>query len=319
MSFTIQEIRQARERIRPYVLETPLIRLENLDRFLGCRVYIKADCMQLTGAFKLRGAMNRMLTLTKEELGRGVVAASSGNHGRGLAYAAKMLGAKATIVMPKNAPALKINNIKALDAEVVLCEPSERMAVAESICRERGSVLVPPFNDERIMAGQGTAGVELIEQGPAFASVIVPVSGGGLISGISTAVKALSPSTAVYGAEPAPLPRYSKSLAMGEAVTVPQQSTVADALIGQTPGSKCFPVIQRNVDGVYPVSDAYTLKAMKLLLTEGKIMAEPSACIGIGAVLEGSVRVKAEENVCFFVSGGNVSIEQLQVLEEVSL
>lgn len=319
MSITIQDILQARERIRGYVLETPLIRLENLDRFLGCKVYVKAECMQLTGAFKLRGAMNRMLALSAEERRRGVVAASSGNHGRGLAYAAKMLGTSAVIVMPDNAPELKINNIKALGAEVVLCAPSERMKVADSICAERGMILVPPYNDEMIMAGQGTAGAELVEQGPEFASVIVPVSGGGLISGISTAIKALAPKTAVWGAEPAPLPRYSRSLAAGKAITVPQQSTVADALIGLTPGSKCFPVIRENVEGVVPVGDAYTLRAMALLLKEGKILAEPSGCIGIGAVLAGEIPVKPEENVCFLISGGNIGISQLRMLEDIVL
>lgn len=319
MSITIEEIRQARERIRGYIVETPLIRLETLDSFLGCRVYIKAECMQRTGAFKLRGAMNKMLTLLPEELERGVVAASSGNHGRALAYAAKMLGARATIVMPQNAPTLKIENIRALGAEIICCDPAERMTVAENICKERGSVMVPPYNDKMIMAGQGTAGIELVEQGPEFAAVVIPVSGGGLISGISTAVKALAPKTEVYGAEPLALPRYSKSIAAGEAITVPQQSTVADALIGRTPGSECFPVIRKNVDGVVPVSDTYVLKATKLLLTEGKVMAEPSGCIGIGAVLEGKIPVRKEDNVCFLISGGNVGIHQLMMLDEVAL
>ena len=197
MNFSLKDIQSARERICSYIVETPLIRLAQLDNVLHCKVYVKAECMQITGAFKLRGAMNKMLSLTWDECSRGVVAASSGNHGRGLAYAAKMLGVRATIVMPDNAPAIKVENIKSLGAEVVLCAPADRMAVADEICKKHGATLVSPFDDKLIMAGQGTVGIELVEQGPEFDTVVVPVSGGGLISGVATAVKALSPATRV--------------------------------------------------------------------------------------------------------------------------
>lgn len=319
MSFTVEDIRQARERIAPYILQTPLLRLPVLDPYLGCQVYVKAECMQITGAFKLRGAMNKMLSLSPAQLDRGVTAASSGNHGRALSYAAKMLGAKATIIMPDTAPAIKLDAIRELGAEIVQCPPQDRYAVSERICTERGAVLVPPFNDEAIMAGQGTAGLEIMEQCPALDAVIVPLSGGGLLSGVSTAVKAMSPATKVFGAEPAPLPRYSVSLAQGEPVTVPQQSTIADALIGNRPGDLCFPVIQAHVDGVAAVDDAVTLKALKLLLTQGKLLAEPSSCIGIGAVLQGLIPVSPEMKVCFLLSGGNVGLEQLHILEDIAL
>ncbi|MDY3280920.1 threonine ammonia-lyase [Dysosmobacter sp.] len=319
MSFTIENIREARERIAPYIARTPLLRLQNLDSYLGCQVYVKAECMQTTGAFKLRGAMNKMLSLTPEQLKNGVVASSSGNHGRAVAYAARMLGTKATIVMPNSAPAMKLNAIKALGAEIVMCEPSERHAAADRICEETGAVLVPPFNDPAIMAGQGTAGLEIAEDCPDVDVVITPLSGGGLLSGVATAVRTLCPNARVYGAEPAPLPRYTVSLAEGKAVTVPQKPTIADALIGQTPGSHCFPVVQQHVAGTLPVDDAYTLKAMKLLLTEGKLLGEPAACIGMGAVLQGLLPVKPEEKVCFLVSGGNVGFEQLRVLDDVTL
>ena len=164
MSLTLEKIFEAKNRIAPYATRTPLIRLEKLDEYLGCQVYLKAECMQITGAFKLRGAVNKIRMLTPEQLSCGIVAASSGNHGKAVAYTAKKLGAKATIVMPYTAPAIKVNAIKELGAEVVQCETSERFDVAERICREKNATMVPPYNDEDIMAGQGTAGIEILEQ-----------------------------------------------------------------------------------------------------------------------------------------------------------
>ena len=164
MSLTLEKIFEAKNRIAPYTTRTPLIRLEKLDEYLGCQVYLKAECMQITGAFKLRGAVNKIRMLTPEQLSCGIVAASSGNHGKAVAYTAKKLGAKATIVMPYTAPAIKVNAIKELGAEVVQCETSERFDVAERICREKNATMVPPYNDEEIMAGQGTAGIEILER-----------------------------------------------------------------------------------------------------------------------------------------------------------
>lgn len=319
MSSMFERIRQARERIAPYIVETPLLRLPGLDPFLGCQVYVKAECMQITGAFKLRGAMNKMLALDREQLSRGVTASSSGNHGRAVSYAAKLLGTRATIIMPDTAPAVKLDAIRALGAQIVQCPAQDRHAMAGRICEEQGSVLVPPFNDEAIMAGQGTAGMEIMEQCPELDMVIVPVSGGGLLSGVAAAVKEMSPGTRVWGAEPAPLPRYGASLAQGEPVTVPQQSTVADALIGNRPGDKCFPVVQAYADGVAAVEDRSTLRAMKLLLTQGKLLAEPSSCIGMGAVLQGTIAPSPGDKVCFLLSGGNVGLEQLRCLEDIEM
>ena len=165
MALTLEKIRAARERIAPYIITTPLLRLPALDPFFGCRVHAKAECLQTTGAFKLRGAMNKVLQLSEKELSRGVVAASSGNHGRGLAYAAKALGIPATIVIPDTAPQLKVDNILALGARVVRCGLSERFDVAERLVKETGAVMVPPYNDEDIMAGQGTIGLGGVLEG----------------------------------------------------------------------------------------------------------------------------------------------------------
>ena len=170
MTMTLETIRAAHARIAPYIVQTPLLRLPALDDALGCEVYVKAECMQRTGAFKLRGAMNRILALTDAERARGFVAASSGNHGRAVAYAAQRFGTHACIVMPRTAPAVKQAGIRALGAELVLCDASERFDVAARLCAERGAAMVPPFNDELVMAGQGTVGLEILEQCPTRSS-----------------------------------------------------------------------------------------------------------------------------------------------------
>ncbi len=319
MPLTIQDIRTAQARIAPYAVKTPLLRLSALDSRLGCQVYVKAECLQVTGSFKYRGAMNKILSLSREELDRGIVAASSGNHGKALAYAAKMLGVKATIVLPYTAAQVKVDTIRSWGAETVRCDVSERFEVAERLCRERGATLVPPYNDEQVMAGQGTAGLELMEQAPDLDAVVVPTSGGGLIGGVSTAVKALSPAAKVYGAEPAALPRYAVSMAAGHPVKVPAGKSVADALVSNMPGPLCFPTVAAHVDGFAAVEDSFLLKGMKLLLLEGKLLCEPSSAIGLGAVLQGLLPVKPADKVCFLISGGSVSLEQLDMLKEVEV
>ncbi len=319
MSVTLENIKQARECIAPYIVRTPLLRLQNLDRYLGCEVYVKLECMQATGSFKIRGAMNKILSVPREDLARGVVAASSGNHGRAVAYGAALLGTSAVIVMPRTAPEIKKNNIRALGAEVVLCDASERFEVAEKIRSDRGSVMIPPFNDELIMAGQGTAGLEIIEQQPDVDAVVVPVSGGGLLGGVSTAVKLTAPDVKVYGAEPAAVPRYTASFAAGGPVRVEQRPSAADALVANRPGDLCFPQVHQYTDMIADVEDVWMLKAMKILLTEGKILAEPSSCIGMGAVLQGLIPVSADQKVCFLISGGSVALEQLGILRNVEL
>ena len=320
MNFTVETVKEARERIRDYVTETPLLRMEALDAFLGCQVYLKLENMQKIGAFKFRGAMNKIQKLTEEELARGIVAASSGNHGKAIAYGAKMKGAKATIIMPNTAPKMKVEAIKALGAEVISCDAAERFEVAAKVCEERGSTMVPPYDDYDVMAGQGTLGLEIMEQCPEIDLVVVPASGGGLIGGVATAIKGVNADVKVIGAEPSVLPRYSVSMEKGEPtmVPMPEVKSVADALVSNRPGLKCFPVVRDHVDGFAAVDDTYMLKAMKMLLMEGKLLAEPSSCIGMGAVMQGRISVKPEDKVCFVISGGNLGFDQLELLGGVT-
>lgn len=309
---TYEKIREAQERIAPYIRTTPLLRLPALDAALGCQVYAKAECMQNTGSFKLRGAINKLLSLTPDQRKNGVVAASSGNHGRAVAYGSRLLGCTATIVVPLSTPAFKVNAIKALGAEVVQCETAQRFDVARELCEARHAALIPPYNDELIMAGQGTAGLEIAAQLPELDAAVVPVSGGGLIAGTAAALKSVLPNAAVHGAEPAALPRYTASLAAGGPVSVEQKPTLADALVSQRPGDLCYPEVAKHVTSVADVEDPFILRAMKLLLTEGKLLAEPSSCIGIAAVLQGGLSFRPDQKVCFLLSGGNVGLDQIE-------
>lgn len=311
---SLEKIFQARNRLAPYVYHTPLLHLHALDPLLGCQVYVKAECMQLTHSFKIRGALNRILQLTPEERARGVVTASSGNHGRGVAYAAKMLGIQATVVIPDHAPAVKIQAVRNLGAEVILCDKPKRFAIAEKLRDEKGLCYIPPFNDYEVMAGQGTIALEILEDLPNPSAVLIPLGGGGLTSGIATAIKGIRPETRVYACEPARIPRFTVSLKEGKPTAVPQLDTIADGVATLCPGDKTLPIVHDKVDQVIDVPEEALLPAMKLLLTEGKVLAEPSSNIGLAAIQSGQLTFRPEDKVVFVLSGGNVDFSLVQKL-----
>ena len=310
---SLEQIFRARNRLVPYIYRTPLLRLKALDPVLGCQVYVKAECMQLTHSFKIRGALNRILQLTPEERARGVVTASSGNHGRGVAYAAKMLGIKATVVIPDHAPAVKIQAVRDLGAEVILCDKPKRFAIAERLRDEKGLCYVPPFNDYDVMAGQGTIALEVFEDLPDPDAILIPLGGGGLTSGIATAIKGIRPETKVYACEPARIPRFTASIQAGKPTAVPQVDTIADGVATLCPGD-LTPIVRDKVDQVLDVPEEALLPAMKLLLTEGKVLAEPSSTIGLAAIQSGKIHFKPEDKVVFVLSGGNVDLSLVQKL-----
>lgn len=316
MDFNITNIEKARDRIEDKIIKTPLIRLENLDEFLGFKVYLKLENLQKTGSFKYRGAMNKILSLNHDELKRGIICASSGNHGKAIAFAARELGIPAIVVMPNTAPDNKIKAIKNLDAEVVLCDAGDRFTIAEELQEKHSMTMAPPFDDYDIMAGQGTCALEIIEAEPNMDFIIVPVSGGGLVGGIGTAIKSKSPDIKVIGAEPKNAAAYTVSFKEGKVSKAEALGTIADALVSVSPGTKNFPIVKNNVDKIVDVSEDYILKGMKLLLTEGKILAEPSSGIGIGGVLENKIEIPKDKKVCFVITGGSVSLEQLKILQD---
>ena len=274
--------------------------------------------MQKTNSFKLRGATNRLLTLPKEALDKGVVTASSGNHGKATAYAAKLLGAKACVVLPNTAPKVKVEGIRGYGAEVVFSAPAARYAVCAQLAQERGFTAISPFDDYELMAGQGTIGLEILSQLEGVDAVVCPIGGGGLIGGVSTAIKESCPSVRVIGVEPANVCRYTKSFAAGHPVRLPEDSSsVADGTQTLFPGERNYPIVQKNVDEIVTVDEEYILKATKLLLTQGKILAEITSCQVIGAVLQGKLKFKPEEKVVFLLSGGNIGMDQFEKFRDV--
>ena len=313
MTLTLNDFKDAKERIKDHTIETPMIRLHSLEDILGTKVYVKLENLQVTNSFKMRGAMNKILSLSEEELNRGIICSSSGNHGQAISYAAKQLGIPAVVVTPHTTPEFKKSKITEHGAEMVLCEVDERFEVTDKLAEERGMTIVHPFDDELIMAGQGTMALEILNTGVDLDYLLVPTSGGGMLGGIATAIGESDSDIKVIGLEPTKLPRQSESLKAGKRVKVKSVSTIADALVVNQPGAVTFPYIQKYVEDVITVSDEKMIEAQKLLLEKGKILAEVSSCIGIGAILEGKFKPNKDEAVCFLISGGNLSLDQLDL------
>jgi threonine dehydratase len=316
----LSTIRDAAARIAGIALKTPLIRAPFVG--LAGEVWLKAESLQPIGAFKIRGAANKILQLSPEEISRGVITYSSGNHGQGVAYAARAVGAKAVIVMPSNAPAIKRAATIALGAEVVDVGPAstERLAKAEELVREHGYIVIPPYDDEQIVAGQGTCGLEIVEQLPDVDLVLSPVSGGGLLSGVAAAIKQLKPSVKIYGVEPELAGDTAASFRTGSIVEWPAEltsRTMADGLRTQSVGVRNFAHIQRYVDGIITVSEAEIRAAMRAIVMAARLVPEPSGAVASAALLFHADELPPYRKAVAIVSGGNVSIEQLgQVLAE---
>ncbi|HHW39197.1 MAG TPA: threonine/serine dehydratase [Bacillales bacterium] len=317
---TIKAIHEAQKRIAPYVYKTPLLHLNNLDEYLGCQVYAKMESFQVTNSFKVRGALNALMSLPEDTLKKGIITASSGNHGKAIAFAAKQLGSQAHIVVPENAPKIKVEGIQSYGAEIIFSVPAERFKVANKLSEENDWSFISPFDDNRIMAGQGTAGLEILEQLPDVDYIIAPIGGGGLLGGLSTAVKETKPQVKIIGVEPTSVARYSTSFATGHPVALsPESKSVADGLQTLKPGELNYPVIEKYVDKIVTVDEGNILKATKLFLTKGKLLAEISSCITLGAFLQGTVKFNPNDKVVLFISGGNIGMDQFSKFEEMSI
>ena len=306
---SLEAIRAAAARIAGVAVKTPLVRAP----FPGVagEVWLKAESLQPIGSFKLRGAANKILQLTPEEIKRGVITYSSGNHAQGVAYAAREVGAKAVIVMPSNAPAIKRAATIALGAEVVDVgvASSERLAMAEKLVREHGYVVVPPYDDEQIIAGQATCGLEIVEDLPDVDLVLAPVSGGGLLSGTATAVKRLRPEAKVFGVEPELAGDTAQSFRTGKIVTWSAEMTsrtIADGLRTQSVGVRNFAHIQAFVDGVITVTEAEIRAAMRAIVAVARLVPEPSGAVAAAALLFHAAELPPYRKAVAVVSGGNV-------------
>jgi threonine dehydratase len=325
---SLGEIRAAAERIASIAVKTPLVQaaFPGLSGYgTGKRIWLKAESLQPIGAFKIRGAANKILQLTAEEIARGVITYSSGNHAQGVAYAAREVGAKAVIVMPSNAPAVKRAATLALGAEVVDVglASSERLAMAEQLVREHGYVVIPPYDDEQIIAGQGTCGLEIAEALPDVDLVLVPVSGGGLLSGVAAAVKLLLPQAKVIGVEPELAGDTVESFRTGKIVTWPAEltsRTIADGLRTQSVGERNFAHLQAFVDGIVTVSEAEIRAAIRAIVAATRLVPEPSGAVAAAALLFHGAELPAYTKAVAVLSGGNVDPKQLaEVLTESAL
>jgi threonine dehydratase len=303
---SLDDVRAAAARIAGVARRTPLI---DVGGITGEPAFaIKCENMQPAGAFKIRGAYNMVAQLSAEARGAGVITYSSGNHGQAMALAARLLGIRAVVVMPETAPRVKVEGAERLGAEVILAGTTvlDRKARAESEAAAHGLTMVPPFDHPWIIAGQGTCGLEIVEQRPAVSAVYVPMGGGGLVSGVSVAVKSLRPTTRVIGVEPEGAPKMTVSRAAGHPVTLPKTASIADGLLSIRPGDLTFAHVQALVDDVLTVSEREIEAAVKWLFDHANVVAEPSGAASVAAVLR---QRPAADGVVAIISGGNVSPE----------
>lgn len=308
---SMELLRDARCVLSPVINLTPMIPAKGFVP--DCRFYLKADCLQKTGAFKLRGAYYKLSTLTDEEKARGVIACSAGNHAQGVAFAARDMGIPATICVPAGAPLSKIEATRSYGANVVLVPGVYDDAHAEAVRLrdEQGLTFIHPFDDERVMAGQGTIGLEIAEQLPDVDVVLVPIGGGGLIAGVASALRQLKPACRIIGVQAAGAASMADSLRAGHILTLPEVHTVADGIQVKTPGEKTFAICREAVDEVVTVGEAEIASAILTVLERQKLMVEGAGAVGVAAAMYGELDLRGK-TVCALLSGGNLDVTMLE-------
>lgn len=309
-AFTLESIRAAQARIQGRVHRTPVLTSLRLDELAGATLFFKCENLQKTGAFKARGALNAVLSLTDAEAAKGVVTHSSGNHAAALAWAAQARNIGVTVVMPRNASAFKVASVERYGGRVVFCEPNQksREETTARIEADTGARLVHPYNDLAVMAGQGTAALELLDEIRDLDAIVCPVGGGGLLAGTAVVAKGLKPGIKVYAGEPEGAADASQSLATGRRTPVASPASIADGLLAFV-GALTFPEIQRHVDGIVTVSDVQIVAAARLLLEVLKVAVEPSGAVSYAAVAGGKLDLGGQR-VGIILSGGNIDLER---------
>lgn len=302
------DISAAADRIRPYVHKTPLLSSVTLNELVGFRVLSKGEHLQRSGSFKIRGAVNRLLQLSEEEKRRGVIAFSSGNHAQGVALAGKLLGIPTSIVMPIDAPTVKKDATRGYGARVIEYDryTQDREEITRTIAANEGLVVVPPFNDPAVIAGQGTVGQEIVEELSDVDVAVIPVGGGGLCSGIAVALKAHNPRIRIIGVEPDNADDARRSLLLGEIVRIDQPHTIADGVATTAVGTLTFPILQDLVEEIVTVSETEIVDAMRILLFRMKQMVEPTGALTTAALLSGRIGIAPGSTVVSILCGGNV-------------
>jgi threo-3-hydroxy-L-aspartate ammonia-lyase len=304
---TFEDVQAAAVRLRGVAERTPVLRNGELDKLAGNQLFIKCENLQRIGAFKIRGAYNRMAQLSDDERRRGVVAFSSGNHAQGVALAAQLLGIEATVVMPADAPAAKLSSARKLGAKVVTYDRTtdDREKLATDISQQTGATLIPPFDDYRVIAGQGTTALELLEEAPDLDVLLVPLGGGGLLSGCAVAAKHVRPQIEVYGVEPETGNDWQLSFERGERQRIEDPETIADGLRVTFPGDLTWPIVHALASGVLTVSDDEMRTAMRELWEHAKIVVEPSGSVALAAAIFRKTPARGKR-VGIILSGGNV-------------
>jgi threo-3-hydroxy-L-aspartate ammonia-lyase len=315
--YSREAFQAARRLLEGKAHRTPVQRCRSLSDRAGCDLAMKCENLQRVGAFKFRGAYNTIAGLPESERKRGVITYSSGNHAQAVALAARLCGTRAVVVMPTDARGVKLSATRAYGADILQhgLTPQDRMAFAEKIAEERSLVMVPPYEDPRILLGQGTVLLEILEQEPEVEAVLVPVGGGGLLGGICAAARAFRPALEIYGAEPAVADDWARSLEAGRITSIPAAPTIADGLRSLEPGRIPFPVVQELARGIVRVSEKEILSAMGLLITRAKIVAEPSAAVSVAAALFHGESLRGRRVVAV-ISGGNLEPRTLSQLPD---
>ena len=308
---TLVDIHAAAERIKPYVHRTPVLTNQSLDQSVGAQVFLKCENFQKVGAFKFRGACNAVFSLTDEEVARGVSTHSSGNHAQALALAARLRGIPAYIVMPCNSPAVKKAAVAGYGGRITFCEPTleAREATLAQVVEQTGAAVIHPYNDERVIAGQGTAALELLEEVPDLDVILTPVGGGGLLSGTAIAATETKMGIRVIAGEPEMADDAYRSLKAGEILPSVRPKTIADGLLTSL-GTKTFPIIQSRVEQIVTVSEQGIIDAMRFIWERLKIVIEPSSAVAVGVLWETKIDLTGLK-VGVILSGGNVDLEQL--------
>jgi threonine dehydratase len=312
----LSRVEAAARRLAGRIHRTPVLTSRAFDEASGHAVLFKCENFQRAGAFKIRGALNKLLTLSAEARARGVVAFSSGNHAQGVALAARMTGARATILMPTDAPALKLAATRGYGAEVLFYDrqTEDREARARALVAETGRTLVPPYDDYEIMAGQGTAALELLQDAGPLDALLTPVGGGGLMAGSSTVARAVAPAIQIFGVEAESANDTALSFEKGERVSIAPPPTIADGIRNLSPGALTFPILKENLRGVLLVSDEEIVDALRLLLLRAKVLVEPTGAVAAAAVLAGRLPMGKGARVGVVLSGGNVDPDLLATL-----
>lgn len=305
---TLDDIRAAAQRLKGVAYKTALDLSRSFSEMCGSELYLKLENRQKTGSFKLRGAYNKITSLTDEEKKRGVVASSAGNHAQGVAYAASMAGIKATIVMPKTTPLAKVEATKGYGAQVLLAGTvyDEAYAKAREICEQEGAVFVHPFEDPAVIAGQGTIGLEILSDLPDVDAIVVPIGGGGIISGIATAVKEMNPKVKIYGVQAEGASAMFRSLREHHLVALNNASTIADGIAVKTPGSYCFEHIERYVDDIFVVNEDKIASTIFIMMERARLIVEGAGAVAAAAVLHKIV--PPHKKIAAIVSGGNIDV-----------